>query len=113
MLSRFLICMSSLYANVLYQNNSNPNVPDQKLKVVIPAKANMETRSFVVSVPAPKVEGQSEEPQPEPKENDFPKELKEALYSYSMTFDDWCDALGEIASVYHSCASVLLLTHVP
>ena len=69
---------------------SNPKVPGQKLKVKIPKKANMEKRTFVVSIPVPKVA----EPK-EVKDNNVPKEFKEALYSYSTAYDDWCVAEGE------------------
>eukprot|EP00804_Cyclotella_cryptica_P004117 CCRYP_016853-RB/>CCRYP_016853-RB protein AED:0.02 eAED:0.02 QI:102/1/1/1/1/1/2/489/587 len=68
---------------------TNPHVPGQKLKVQIPAKANMETRSFYATVPMPK--GQTAEP----KENDLPKELKEALFDYSTAYDDWVNAKGK------------------
>ena len=64
-------------------------MPGQKLKVQIPAKANMETRSFYATVPMPK--GQAAEP----KENDLPKELKEALFNYSTAYDDWVNAKGQ------------------
>ncbi|KAL7538754.1 hypothetical protein ACHAXR_008777 [Thalassiosira sp. AJA248-18] len=67
----------------------NPNVPGQKLKVKIPKKADMEKRNFVVSVPVPKVK------EPEIRENNFPKEFKEALYNYASAYDDWCVAEGE------------------
>jgi len=67
----------------------NPNVPGQKLKVKIPKKANMEKRTFVVSVPGPKVTA------PDLRENNFPKEFKEALYIFAGVFDDWCVAEGE------------------
>ena len=66
----------------------NPNVPGQKLKVKIPKTADMEKRSFVVSVPTPKVK------EPELKENSFPKEFKETLFDYASAYDDWCDAQG-------------------
>ncbi|KAL3823755.1 hypothetical protein ACHAXA_004848, partial [Cyclostephanos tholiformis] len=69
---------------------SNPNVPGQKLKVKIPNNADMDKRSFVVSVPTPKVK--------EPvdfRENNFPREFREALHSYSCAYDDWCDAEGK------------------
>jgi len=46
--------------------------PGQKLKVQIPAKADMEKRTFVASVPGPKVPFTK-------KENNLPKEFKEAL----------------------------------
>lgn len=68
---------------------SNPNVPGQKLKVKIPKNADMDKRSFVVSVPTPKVK--------EPvdfRENNFPREFREILHSYSSAYDDWCDAEG-------------------
>jgi hypothetical protein len=68
--------------------HSNPHIPGQKLKVEVPSKANMETRSFLATVPIPK------QPAPEPRENDIPKELKEALYNYSQTYDDWVNAKG-------------------
>mmetsp|Transcript_43589 Transcript_43589/g.74420 ORF Transcript_43589/g.74420 Transcript_43589/m.74420 type:complete len:239 (+) Transcript_43589:933-1649(+) len=68
----------------------NPNVPGQKLKVKIPKKADMIKRNFVVSVPAPKVK------EAEIKENNFPKEFKEALHHYSCAYDDWCVAEGEL-----------------
>jgi hypothetical protein len=68
---------------------SNPNVPGQKLKVQIPKNADMEKRSFVVSIPTPKVKESVEIC-----ENNFPKEFKEALHNYSIAYDDWCDAEG-------------------
>jgi hypothetical protein len=68
---------------------SNPNVPGQKLKVQIPKNADMEKRSFVVSIPTPKVKESVEI-----RENNFPKEFKEALHNYSIAYDDWCDAEG-------------------
>mmetsp|Transcript_19256 Transcript_19256/g.28733 ORF Transcript_19256/g.28733 Transcript_19256/m.28733 type:complete len:757 (+) Transcript_19256:84-2354(+) len=64
---------------------ANPNIPGQKLKVQIPAKADMEKRTFVASVPGPKVPFTK-------KENNLPKEFKEALCDYSTAFDDWCAA---------------------
>lgn len=64
-------------------------MPGQKLKVKIPKKADMTNLNFVVSVPAPRVK----EPV-EVRENNFPKEFKEALYNYSCAFDDWCGAEG-------------------
>lgn len=69
----------------------NPHIPDQRLKVVIPAKANMETRTFFATVPLP------QQSPPEPKENNIPKELKEALYNYSTTYDEWVNAKGKQA----------------
>lgn len=69
--------------------DSNPHVPGQKLKVQIPAKANMETRSFYATVPMPRSQAA------EPKENDLPKELKEALFNYSTAYDDWVNARGQ------------------
>jgi len=69
---------------------TNPNVPGQKLKVAIPAKANMEKRCFTVSVPALKVKEEVET-----RNNEFPKAFKEALYSYSNAYDDWVDAEGK------------------
>lgn len=48
------------------------NYAGQKLKVQIPAKADMEKRTFVASVPGPKVPFTK-------KENNLPKEFKEAL----------------------------------
>ena len=69
---------------------SNPNVPGQKLKAKIPKKADLEKRSFVVSIPAPKVA------EPEPKDNNtFSREFRVALYNYVCAYDDWCDAEGE------------------
>lgn len=68
---------------------TNPNIPGQKLKVKIPKKADMDRRVFVVNVPGPKVK------EPEIRENNFPKEFKEALYSYACSYDDWCVAEGE------------------
>ena len=44
----------------------------QKLKVQIPTKADMVNRTFVASVPGPKVPFTK-------KDNNFPKEFKEAL----------------------------------
>jgi hypothetical protein len=44
----------------------------QKLKVAIPAKADMEKRTFVASVPGPKVPFTK-------KENILPKEFRDAL----------------------------------
>merc|ERR1719401_1589790 len=67
----------------------NPNVPGQRLKVKIPKKADMEKRNFVVSVPAPKVTTELQE-------NNFSKEYKEALHTYSCTYDDWCVAEGKL-----------------
>jgi hypothetical protein len=64
-------------------------VPCQKLKVQIPKNADMEKRSFVVSIPTPKVKESVEI-----RENNFPKEFKEALHNYSIAYDDWCDAEG-------------------
>lgn len=93
---------------------ANPNIPGQKLKVQIPAKADMEKRTFVASVPGPKVPFTK-------KENNLPKEFKEALCKcpctvcdrglclavvpyltflhfmlfsgdYSTAYDDWCTA---------------------
>ena len=75
--------------------DSNPNVPGQKLKVKIPKNADMEKRSFIVSIPMPKVK---EEVQP-PALNNFPKEFRETLYSYSLAYDDWCDAEGSFSSL--------------
>jgi len=49
----------------------------------------MEKRSFVVSIPTPKVKESVEI-----RENNFPKEFKEALHNYSIAYDDWCDAEG-------------------
>mmetsp|Transcript_11560 Transcript_11560/g.21859 ORF Transcript_11560/g.21859 Transcript_11560/m.21859 type:complete len:238 (+) Transcript_11560:817-1530(+) len=72
-----------------YLTFGNPNVPGQKLKVKIPKKANMENRTFVVSVPGPKVTA------PDLRENNFAKEFKEALYIFAGVFDDWCVAEGE------------------
>ncbi|KAL7513231.1 hypothetical protein ACHAXN_010319 [Cyclotella atomus] len=65
----------------------NPHVPNQRLKVQIPAKANMESRTFFATVPLPKSDNVSE-----PKENNIPKELKEALYNYANTYDEWVNA---------------------
>jgi hypothetical protein len=48
----------------------------------------METRTFLATVPIPK------QPAPESRENDIPKELKEALFSYSTAYDDWVNAKG-------------------
>ena len=70
---------------------SNPHIPGQKLKVQVPEKANMETRTFFATVPIPK------QPPPVPKENDLPKEFKDALYNYSQIFDDWANAKGLLA----------------
>jgi len=64
---------------------ANPNIPGQKLKVQIPAKADMEKRCFVASVPGPNVPFTK-------KENNLPKEFKEALCDYSTAYDDWCAA---------------------
>jgi hypothetical protein len=80
---------------------SNPNVPGQKLKVKIPKNADMDKRSFVVSVPTPKVK----EPV-EFRENNFPREFREILHSYSCAYDDWCDAEGSFSS-----ASVCISLH--
>lgn len=74
-----------LYILIIYRN---PNIPGQKLKVKIPKKADMDRRVFVVSVPGPKVK------EPEIRENNFPKEFKEALYNYACSYDDWCVAEG-------------------
>ena len=74
---------------------TNPNVPGQKLKVAIPAKANMEKRCFTVSVPALKVKEEVET-----RNNEFPKAFKEALYSYSNAYDDWVDAEGKTYLLY-------------
>lgn len=64
-------------------------MPGQRLKVVIPAKANMESRTFFATVPLPA------QPPPEQKENNLPKEFKEALYNYSTTYDEWVNAKGK------------------
>ena len=69
-------------------NSRSPHIPGQTLKVEIPAKADMESRTFCATVPIPK------QPLPEPKENDIPKELKEALYNYSQVYDEWVNAKG-------------------
>ena len=47
------------------------------MKVQIPAKADMEKRTFVASVPGPKVPFTK-------KENNLPKEFKEALCKCSI-----------------------------
>ncbi len=61
-------------------------MPGQKLKVRIPEKADFEKRCFIVSVPAPK------EDDNEKKENNLPRDLKEALFEYSNAYDNWTDA---------------------
>jgi len=67
----------------------NPKVPGQKLKVRIPKKADFKKRCFIVSVPAPKV---NDDEKQEKKENNLPRELKEALFDYSNAYDNWTDA---------------------
>ena len=89
---------------------TNPNVPGQKLKVAIPAKANMEKRCFTVSVPALKVKEEVET-----RNNEFPKAFKEALYSYSNAYDDWVDAEGKTYSSFVVFINVhisLILRHL-
>lgn len=49
----------------------------------------MENRTFCATVPIPK------QPLPEPKGNDLPKELKDALYNYSNVYDEWVNAKGQ------------------
>jgi len=78
-----------------HTRDSNPSVPGQKLKVKIPKNADMEKRSFIVSIPMPKVK---EEVEP-PASNNFPKEFREALYNYSCAYEDWCDAEGSFSSL--------------
>lgn len=70
---------------------SNPNVPGQKLKCLVPKKADMENRCFVVSVPIAKVKEDDQEIK-----NKFPKAFKDSLYDYSAAYDDWCDAEGKL-----------------
>ncbi|KAL3766210.1 hypothetical protein ACHAW5_002556 [Stephanodiscus triporus] len=69
---------------------SNPNVPGQKLKVQIPKNADMEKRTFVVAIPTPKVKEAVEF-----RRNNFSREFRVALHSYSCAYDDWCDAEGK------------------
>ena len=65
--------------------------------------ADMEKRSFIVSIPTPKVK---EEVEP-PASNNFPKEFREALYNYSCAHDDWCDAEGSFSSLSFSLSFTL------
>ena len=65
----------------------------------------MEKRSFVVSIPTPKVKESVEI-----RENNFPKEFKEALHNYSIAYDDWCDAEGMMVFLY--CLASLSVYYV-
>ena len=82
------MCLTRFSLYIIVSDYSNPHVPGQKLKVTIPGKANMETRTFLATVPIPK------QPLPEPKENDIPKELREALFNYSQMHNEWVNAKG-------------------
>lgn len=73
-------------------------VPGQKLKVKVPKKADMEKRCFIVSIPMPKIKEPTEL-----RENNFPKEFKEALYVYSFTYEDWCVAEGMCLLLMFEC----------
>ena len=73
-------------------------VPGQKLKVKVPKNADMENCCFIVSIPMPKIKEPTEL-----RENNFPKEFKEALYVYSFTYEDWCVAEGKCLLLMCEC----------
>ena len=73
----------------------NPNVPGQKLKCLVPKKADMENRCFQVSVPIAEVKEDVKEAK-----NSFPKAFRESLDEYAAAYDEWCDAEGKYVSLF-------------
>ena len=67
---------------------SNPHVPDQMLRVLIP-KGCVPGATFNVSVPRPDTR------QNKSTVNKFSREAQELLTEYSETYDSWCQVEGK------------------